>query len=345
MKKILSLCFIIVGFLLILTYLKIKTPPKELAKFEVQFLKPKPSAEPFVLGFAGEIILARDVASKINQNQDYRYPFLKVAEETKTADLFFATLEAPLSGKNTPCGIGCMKFVADAKAIEGLTYAGVDIVSLANNHIMDGGEKAFQETIDVLDENHLGYIGAGLSEKGLAKIEIKTAGNQKIGYLAFNEISPQKNTVDFASHSQLIKSYKREVDLLVVSFHWGEEYTAKPSTNQKKLAYQAIDLGADIVIGDHPHWIQGVEFYQGKPIFYSVGNFVFDQMWSLPTRQGIIVFCTFKEKKLSQIQIKPILIENFSQPKLLVGKEKEKIMEEILKNSDPASAKILKSYL
>lgn len=296
----------------------------------------------FTLGFAGEIILARDVATKINQYHDYTYPFHQVADITRIPDLFFATLEAPLYGKNTPCGQDCLKFIADGETIEGLKFAGIDVVSLAANHVMDGDEAALENTLKLLDEVRIGHVGAGLSEAETLRPFIKEIRGLKVGFLAYNEIPPQKNTATALNLSQAIRDLKKKVDLVIVSFHWGIEYTDQPNDSQKALAHQAIDADADLVIGDHPHWLQGIEFYQGKPIFYSVGNFIFDQMWSRETREGIMVFLTFEGTKLSRVQLKPHLIENFSQPRPLLGEEKEKILNRLYQISEPTAVTKLK---
>ncbi len=111
---------------------------------------------------------------------------------------------------------------------------------------------------------------------------------------------------------------KSQADLVFASFHWGNEYS-RHSKRQEVLAHLAIDSGADVVVGHHPHWIQEVEEYRGKPIYYSLGNLVFDQMWSDPTRKGLILKLTFSGSKLQSRELIPIKIFNYGQP--VISKE------------------------
>lgn len=105
---------------------------------------------------------------------------------------------------------------------------------------------------------------------------------------------------------------------MIVSFHWGDEYTAEPNSRQRFLAHLAIDSGTDLIIGNHPHWVQTKEIYQGKLINYALGNFIFDQMWSDETRKGTLGWYVIeKDKGLVKTKYYPVLIENYSQPRFL----------------------------
>jgi len=107
---------------------------------------------------------------------------------------------------------------------------------------------------------------------------------------------------------------KAGADIVIVFPHWGVEYHAKPSAGQRNLGHLAIDAGADMVIGNHPHWAEGMEVYKGKPIWYALGNLVFDQTWSEPTMEGITLELTFSGKSLAQVRIRPHLILGKAQP-------------------------------
>jgi poly-gamma-glutamate capsule biosynthesis protein CapA/YwtB (metallophosphatase superfamily) len=106
-------------------------------------------------------------------------------------------------------------------------------------------------------------------------------------------------------------------DVVIVFPHWGVEYRAKPTAGQRNLAHLAIDAGADLVIGNHPHWVEGMEVYKGKPIWYALGNFVFDQTWSEPTMEGITLDLTFRGKELVQVRMRPHLIMGKAQPNFM----------------------------
>lgn len=134
-----------------------------------------------------------------------------------------------------------------------------------------------------------------------------------------------------------VKRAREQADYVVVSMHAGQEYTREPTTLQKDFARAAIDFGADIVIGGHPHWTQGIESYKGKYIFYSLGNFIFDQDFSLETMTGLALHI-FLEKntttRLTRVELHPILIENLGQPRLLSGEAKIKALADIGQTKD-----------
>ena len=139
----------------------------------------------------------------------------------------------------------------------------------------------------------------------------------RFGFLGYNQIYPTPLEVSKADSevlAQEISDLRQEADVVIVGFHWGLEYQARPTNEQRLLAKAAIDAGADLVWGQHPHWVQGMEIYQGKPIFYSLGNFVFDQMEAKETREGLVVELDFWKAKLVEAKLKPIFMNDFTQP-------------------------------
>jgi poly-gamma-glutamate synthesis protein (capsule biosynthesis protein) len=115
-------------------------------------------------------------------------------------------------------------------------------------------------------------------------------------------------------------------DVVIPYFHWGAEYVSVPNQRQRSLAYAAIDAGADLVLGAHPHWVQETERYQGVPIFYSLGNFVFDQMWSTETRQGVIATFAFAGSRVTDVQFTPVVIEDYNRPRIAAGADHEAVL-------------------
>jgi poly-gamma-glutamate synthesis protein (capsule biosynthesis protein) len=128
--------------------------------------------------------------------------------------------------------------------------------------------------------------------------------------VGFNFVGTKLRDFDY----QLIRDSKSKVDVLIVMVHWGIEYMPEPSATQKEIAHSLIDNGADVVVGNHPHWVQGYDTIDGKPIFYSLGNFVFDQAWSEETKSGLAIRLTYEETKLKKIEEMPVYMENFAQP-------------------------------
>lgn len=361
MKKII----IVIFFIIILAFLIVIIKPSQskksseiknpLANNYINIISKTPTPKIVKLAFTGEMIFARTVAFKINQANDYRLPFYQVKPILAQADLRIGTLEAPFIGKNNPCGIDCMVFQADEENISGLKYADINVVTLATNHIMDAGSDGLKKTIELLDESNISHVGAGLSENFARLAVIKEINGQKFGFLGYNNVPPEEYSAALNSAGSAwlenekliadIRKLRPQVDILIVLCHWGIEYTDQPNLEQKELAHLAVDHGVDLIIGDHPHWIQAVEFYKDKPIFYGLGNFVFDQMWSEETQKGMIVLLSYQNKNLKGIEIVPFRIYDYVQPRPMVGEEKEKMREYILSLSDKESREKLFSLL
>ena len=296
----------------------IKTPSVHTYKSGVN----QSNDKPITLIATGDVMLGRTVNFKTVASKDFSWPFLNVSSILKKADITLVNLESPLVSNCELTNEG-MIFCGDIKHGNGLSFAGVDIVSIANNHAGDQGDKGIQETINYLSVK-------GIDTIGTRKPLYITQNGQIFSFLAYNNIPPYPSYINHVNQNMYeedIALANKNSDIVIVSFHWGEEYTAFPTTRQVQIAHKAIDAGADVVIGHHPHWIQPVEMYKDKPIFYSLGNFVFDQMWSQKTREGLAVKFTFENKTLKNYELIPIVIENFGQPRLANEKEKEKILK------------------
>jgi len=286
----------------------------------------------------GDMMLSRRVGQEMVEREDYHYPFLQVKNYLSQADIGFGNLESPiLPGR--PVSSGSFVFRADPEVAESLAWAGFDVLNLANNHILNHGADGLLKTFGYLQTNDLKYCGAANSNKSrldqLAVIEKK---GLKIGFLGYAYGPDYYAATEDASGmfllkselaSQDIKKAKKKVDFLVVSMHAGREYEHTSSIQQQKFARAAVEAGADLVIGHHPHVIQEVEEYQGKYIFYSLGNFVFDQMWSIATRQGLAVHFIITKEGLQEVDYLPVMIENYAQPRLAEKKEKQEILSHL----------------
>jgi len=247
-------------------------------------------------------------------------------------------LEAPLT-KNCPLQTEGMNFCGDTRHIQGIVFAGVDTVSIANNHFGNHGQAGIDETTSLLEKNNIGWSGFG-------KLDTKQVKNVKFGFLAFNGIS---TSFDRKNIENEIKEAKQKVDVLVVSVHWGDEYVLVPRKygntapdDPMEIGHLIIDSGADLVIGNHPHWVQGVELYKDKLITYAHGNFIFDQTWSKETQEGIVGEYTFyiseqrgqtSVVKLVNVKYHPILVDVSYQPKFLSEKNGQHIIDRMQESS------------
>ncbi len=275
----------------------------------------------------GDIMLARSVNAKTLQSNNFNWPFEKIADFLDSADITFANLESPFFD-NCPVTNSGTRFCAEPKMANSLALNGVDIVSLANNHAGDFGQEAIKQTKELLQQKKILFTGSSEA----ANFNLK---DRRIIFLGYNDIYPSVSGINWADQATIeteISQADKDNDLVIVSFHWGEEYTFTPTNRQRQLARLAIDAGADLIIGHHPHWVQPVEIYNNKLIFYSLGNFIFDQMWSQPTRQGLAALIIFNQNNQPQVKFYPILIENFGQPNLLSSQAKQTIIDKLEQN-------------
>lgn len=313
------------------------------------------------LFFAGDIMLSRNVAGEMNKVNDYVLPFRNVMQQMAAADIAFANLESPFYAL-PPFAQQGLIFKADPRTIEGINLAGFDILSTANNHSFDQGEAGINFTNAWLIKHGVLPLGIG-DDCRMGRIITKN--NIKFGFLAYsyaayNDGGKTKSPLvcDWNNAKNLvldIKNLKSQTDYVLVSAHMGMEYKREPDENNVLLAHTAIDAGADFVVGHHPHWVQTIEKYTARPsplagegalyqkryragegepertgwIFYSLGNFVFDQMWSVDTKEGLTVQITFQDKNLSKIELSPVIIEDFCCPRWANNEEIKNILSKI----------------
>lgn len=269
----------------------------------------------------GDVIPARSVNYQNVTRKNFNWPFEKTADTIKNADITFINLESPLI-TNCPVTQEGMIFCGDLKNVHGLEFAGVDVVNLANNHSGNYGKQGIIETVNQLNQ-------ANILSAGLGDPVYKNARGLIFSFLGYNALEK----INEEQICQDIKFAKAKSQVLVIAFHWGIEYTAQPSEFQKELAHKAIECGADLIIGNHPHWIQPVEIYQGKLIAYAHGNFIFDQMWSEKTKYGVVGKYTFYDDKLIDTEFLPVKIENYGQPYFLQSEQKQQILDSMREES------------
>jgi poly-gamma-glutamate synthesis protein (capsule biosynthesis protein) len=299
----------------------------------------------FTLAFSGDIMLGRGV-KRITDTAGLFYPFAPTRHLFRSADLAIGNLESPLTAEDykTPSP---WKFKGDtsAAAVE-LRRAGFGLLALANNHAPDCGEDGFYDSQRFLEQAGVLFSGRGdsfrLALPSAAGFDsgksypyclptFMTVKGVRIGFLSFCEAYLLEISKDYggnliarADSATVVNSIKLIRDrchLVICSFHWGQEYQDHPNAVQKKLGRLAIRAGADIVHGHHPHVLQGVEFYQGGLIAYSLGNFIFDQRHVKPRQSGLlfikIATITESDKNLAfdSVSLVPLeIINNRPQP-------------------------------
>lgn len=276
---------------------------------------------PVRISFAGDIMLSRGVGEFIETN-GYDYPYEYVREIFLNDDLTIGNLECPLTeSENAVNKAPVILFKADAENAAAMKSAGIDCLSLANNHTMDYGSPGLSDTMAGLSANELSYFGAGETAKSIFPYVFEKGG-LRIGFLAYSALPAEgffynanKPTVQYISPDELSVlehdiGMLGECDFVVVLFHWGEEFESNVTESQETLAKAAIDYGADLVVGAHPHVLQRVEVYQEKYIFYSLGNFVFDKQLQEGTDESLILQVRFEKGSNPQFELTPVIISD-----------------------------------
>lgn len=291
----------------------------------------EPIKEEITLLFGGDIMLSRTVNAKMEKYQDYAWPFHLIAPVIAAADISIFNFESPfLKEANYSVPSGSFAFKANPLAVEGLVLSGIDVLSLANNHSLNAGQQGVIDTLDILKDNDIAGIGLGLNEEEAREGLILNKDGWQIAFLSY--AYPQDNSLALATRAGIagmdtdnlkedIERLQAQADLIIVLMHAGTEYVNIPNSEQVEFAHQAIDFGADAVIGHHPHWPQSWEIYHDKVIFYSLGNFVFDQMWSEATSHGLLARLSFQADLSGRAELLPVVIKDYGQASLLSADE------------------------
>ena len=251
--------------------------------------EPTKESKPVTLLFTGDVLLSDYVLSNYNNNGIDGVLSPELLRELRDADLTVINNEFPFSTRGTQAPDKQFTFRVDPKYVSVLTDMGVDIATLANNHVLDFGPDALQDTFDTLDHAGIDYMGAGNDPARAEALVTREAGGKTFGFLAASRVIPVVSwdiqnsspgvftTYDPTRLVAAIKAAKESCDYLTVFVHWGIEREEYPQDYQVSMAKQYIDAGADLVIGSHPHVLQGITYYKDKPICYSLGNFIFNR--------------------------------------------------------------------
>jgi poly-gamma-glutamate capsule biosynthesis protein CapA/YwtB (metallophosphatase superfamily) len=286
----------------------------------------------------GDVIPARGVAYFAAVRHDYLWPFRPTAAYTANADITYINLEAPLFAGCPVSPASSFTFCGDPRFVDGLTTMGADVANLANNHLSNYGAAGITSTEQLLNSH-------GILTSGLGPVAVIDVRGIKFGFIGFNGVG---RAIDKEALKAGIARARQQADVVVVQFHWGKEYERQPKPDKAVptpddpvvIGHDAIDWGADIVIGNHPHWYQGIEIYHGKLITYAHGNFVFDQMWSEETREGVIGTYTFYGTQLVAATWKPYRIYDYGQPVFMNAKDSATALQTMEAASDQLATRL-----
>lgn len=292
---------------------------------------------PLSIIVVGDVMLGGRAKRTIAENGP-DYPFAAVLPLLQNAPIVLANLEGPFAreARKQPRNFS---YRVDVQLASSLTRAGINVVTLANNHLMDCGRAGVLETLDVLSSARVSALGAGVNERAAHAPVILQAGRLKIGLLGYywnrrTAATPDQPGSAMDPPDALeadIRGLRDRVDRIVVTFHWGVPYEREPSLEDRSKARFAIDCGADAVVGHHPHVVQPFEIYRGYPIFYSVGNFAFGSGNS--RAEGLLIGLRFEETRTA-VNAYPLYVKNRDprvdyQPKVLAGEAGERVLSQM----------------
>jgi poly-gamma-glutamate synthesis protein (capsule biosynthesis protein) len=282
-----------------------------------------PDLRPITIAITGDVMLARSLSTQMVASTD-RFPFNYTADYLHSFDLTVGNLECVVSTLGSPIPGKEFTFEANPIGFGRLKDAGFDIVSVANNHSGDFGKSAFMDMLTHLPHYGIVPVGGGPNIATAHTPVIKSLRSTTVGFLAYCEIQPESfaATATTPGHAWLdpdrvhadIVALRPQVDYIIVFTHWGIEYQVAEDGDQEAMAHLAIDSGADLVVGAHPHVRQPYELYRGKPIIYSLGNFVFDEMPGYEESHANVLELTLQGSKLLGWKLRGLVIAGTGQP-------------------------------
>jgi len=328
-------------------------------------------ADPAIrVGVIGDVLPGRNVHNKMAAYGDFTRPFLRVAPLLRSFDLTVANLEGNISDTiPQPTDPHAFSFVSNTAMLEGFKLAGIDAVTLANNHSVwsapseNWGLQGILDTMAALDTAGIPFFGAGYTIEQARKPWIADVNGTTIAWLGIDgvtanyEVAPgQENGVlDYDAGATMdrpgtnpylseqfladIAAATQVADVVIPYFHMGAEYVAVIPEWAQAGARAAIDAGAAMVVTNHPHVIQGMEIYRNKPIVYSVGNFIIDQMWGVEVRSGYILEILIRDNRVIGLHLHPTEIEDFHQARLMNNGERANLLGRFWTSTDRLAAR------
>lgn len=302
------------------------------------------SAEPadgerVVMSFAGDVQFSGKV-EELLEREGFDYPYRHLGTLFQSDDLTFINLETPVTtGGEAALGKSYV-YKSSPKALEAMTEAGVDIVNLANNHILDQGQAGLEDTLQYLRDYQIKYVGAGLDRKNAYAPVYYEIKGMRIALLGFTRVIPEASwraesgkpgvadAYDSTDAVKAIGQARKEADLVVVMSHWGEERQTMANDLQTQLGREFVDAGADLVIGGHPHVLQGLESYKEKWIAYSTGNFIFSRSTNEETWRTAVFQASCQKNGDCTMKAIPYHAE-LGQPVPMENKEGAALMKEL----------------
>jgi poly-gamma-glutamate capsule biosynthesis protein CapA/YwtB (metallophosphatase superfamily) len=328
-------------------------PLRAPARYPLTAPASRPVGEVATVTVAGDIMLGRGVGAA--HPGDPGAPLRPLADRLRRADLTVGNLESTLSDDGVPRQ-GDDSFAADPAVVGALAAAGFDLLSLANNHTGDYGSAALRQTLRRIQRSPIRSIGAGVDAAAAWRPVVLRAGDLRIGFVAFNAIGetpratagqpgaaevrmpPRTGPLDRGDLRRLTDTIERlsgRTDVVIAMPHWGDQYTNVPEPAQRRVGAAMIDAGATLVVGGHPHWVQGIQTHRDRLVVHSLGNFVFDMDFSSQTEEGVLLELVFWGSELMGARYVPYVIGADYVPRRANGPRAEATMDRLWSASDP----------
>jgi gamma-polyglutamate biosynthesis protein CapA len=278
--------------------------------------------------FVGDIMLARNVEN-LMRTYGYQYPFSQLQKSTSTRYLV-GNFEATIPKIHVPTQSMQFSFSVHSDFVKGLQEYGFTHLSLANNHSYDFGSDSYEHTKKIFENHALNYFGDQRNQASstIAYVTLDEATVALLGIYAV-DTAPTKGELD-----TLFTRAAENSDIQIAYIHFGAEYVTRHNAHQEKVAYALVDAGADVVIGHHPHVVQDIQLYKDVPIFYSLGNFIFDQYFSTDVQEGLTLVMIVEPTTLTFKLVPVTTIGSRSAPRNMGMFEKDMMLTNLAKNSD-----------
>ena len=341
LKRFLLIAFFITPIVLLINYSfisKAKDKPdmqnkssKTASKSEKKIEEPE-----ITLTFSGDTMFDWQLRPVIEKN-GADYPFQHVKEEITKADISFINLESAFTAREKKVPGQQFWIKSDPSTLQAIKNTGYDIVNIGNNHTLDYGQDGLLDTISHVEKLKLPYTGAGKNAEDAYTARELTVKGKKFKFLSFVRFMPNFNWVagdnkpgvangyDLDLVTKTIQEQKKDADYVIVYMHWGVEKSNRPIEYQKQYVPKMVEAGADAIVGSHPHWLQGFEYYNKVPIAYSLGNFLFPSYVNGKSAETGVLTLTFKGNDV-QMSFNPYIIRN-NQVSPVNEEEKKKALQ------------------
>jgi poly-gamma-glutamate synthesis protein (capsule biosynthesis protein) len=326
-------------------------PLRDPERYPMHIRSERPVPEVTTLAAVGDIMLGRRVGAR--HRVDPAAPLKPFAKRLAAAEITVGNFESTLSTAGSPTQ-GGDSFAASPRVIPGLRAAGFDLLSLANNHVGDYGDRALRQTLDRFAAAKIDTVGAGRDLAAARRPVVIERDRVRVGFIAVDSIGespaatrnragtnrlnmpPRTGPLDRAALRRIssdIRSLNQRVDVVIVLTHWGTQYTHRPEPSQRAAARAFAAAGADLVIGGHPHWVQGFETVGTAAVVHSLGNFVFDMDFQTKTREGIFLEIVLWGGAVKAVEPVPYVIDGAFTPRPARGDRAQRILADVWRSS------------